>query len=202
MIRVGRRLNSTDVVDALTDLFILRGPPEFIRSDNGAEFAALKVRAWIEAVGAKTAYIEPGSPWENGYCESFNSRFRNKLLDGEVFYSLREAQILIERWRRHYNTVRPTAPWATDPRHRRASWPSTGDALTVKLDHSVRAAQGSRTASGQKRVRVVTTSRKNCPKSRRTTTSIVDAIVAGVPADQVKDRMIALNDRRKQIDAR
>ena len=76
MIRVKRKLNSTDVVDALTDLFILRGPPRFIRSDNGAEFIAEKVRAWIAAVGAKTAFIEPGSPWENGYCESFNARFR------------------------------------------------------------------------------------------------------------------------------
>ena len=107
MIRVDRKLNSTDVVDALTDLFILRGPPEFIRSDNGPEFVATKVRDWIEAVGAKTAFIEPGSPWENGYCESCNARFRNELLDGEIFYTLREAQILIERWRRHYNTVRP-----------------------------------------------------------------------------------------------
>ena len=68
---------------------------------------ATKVRDWIEAVGARTAFIEPGSPWENGYCESFNARFRNELLDGEIFYTLREAQILIERWRRHYNTVRP-----------------------------------------------------------------------------------------------
>ena len=107
MIRVDQKLNSTDVMGALTDLFILRGPPEFIRSDDGPEFVALKVREWIEAVGAKTAYIEPGSPWENGYCESFNARFRNELLDGEVFYSLREAQILIERWRRHYNAIRP-----------------------------------------------------------------------------------------------
>ena len=120
VIRVKRRLNSTDVVDALTNLFILRGPPEFIRSpsrglhanrcraaDNGAEFIAKKVRAWIGAVGAKTAFITPGSPWENGYCESFNARFRDELLNGEVFYTLREAQILIERWRRHYNTVRP-----------------------------------------------------------------------------------------------
>ena len=106
-IRVKRRLNSTDVVDALTDLFILRGPPRFIRSDNGKEFVAEKVCAWIGAVGAKTAFIEPGSPWENGYCESFNSRFRDELLNGEVFYSIREAQILIERWRCHYNTVRP-----------------------------------------------------------------------------------------------
>ena len=100
LIRVKRRLNSTD-------MFILRGPPEYIRSDNGAEFIAKKVRAWIGAVGAKTAFITPGSPWENGYCESFNARFRNELLNGEVFTKLREAQILIERWRRHYNTVRP-----------------------------------------------------------------------------------------------
>ncbi|WP_274789758.1 IS3 family transposase [Roseovarius tolerans] len=107
VIRVKRKLNSVDVVDALTDLFILRGPPEYIRSDNGAEFIAKKVRAWIGAVGAKTAFIAPGSPWENGYCESFNARFRDELLNGEVFYSLREAQILIEKWRRHYNTVRP-----------------------------------------------------------------------------------------------
>ena len=106
-IRVDRKLNSTDVVDALTDLFILRGPPEFIRSDNGPEFVAEKVRSWIAAVGARTAFIEPGSPWENGYCESFNSRLRDELLNGEIFYSLREARILIEQWRRHYNTVRP-----------------------------------------------------------------------------------------------
>ena len=107
VIRVKRKLNSTDVVDALTDLFILRGPPEYNRSDNGAEFIAKKVRAWVGVVGAKTAFIAPGSPWENGYCESFNSRFRDELLNGEVFSTLREAQLLIERWRRLYNTVRP-----------------------------------------------------------------------------------------------
>ena len=107
MIRVKRKLNSVDVVDALTDLFILRGPPEYIRSGNGAEFNAKRVRAWIGAVGAKTAFVEPGSAWENGYCESFNARFRDELLNGEVFYSLREGQIMIEKWRCHYNTVRP-----------------------------------------------------------------------------------------------
>lgn len=107
MIRVDRKLNSTDVLDALTELFILRGPPEYIRSDNGPEFIAQKVRDWIAVVGAKTAYIEPGSPWENGYCESFNARFRDELLNGELFYSLREAQIIIEKWPVHYNTVRP-----------------------------------------------------------------------------------------------
>lgn len=107
MIHVDRKLNSTDVVDALTELFILRGTPQFIRSDNGPEFIARRVRDWISAVGAKTAYIEPGSPWENGYCESFNARFRDELLNGEIFYSLKEARIIIEEWRRHYNTVRP-----------------------------------------------------------------------------------------------
>ena len=106
-IRVDRKFNSTDVLDTLRDLFILRGAPAFIRSDNGPEFVAQAVRDWITAVGDKTAYIEPGSPWENGYCESFNGRMRDELLNGEVFYSLREAQILIEEWRKHYNTKRP-----------------------------------------------------------------------------------------------
>lgn len=106
-IRVKRRLNSNDVIDVLTDLFILRGVPAYIRSDNGPEFIAQAVRDWINAVGAKTAYIEPGSPWENGYCESFNARLRDELLNGEIFYSLKEAQILIEQWRKHYNTKRP-----------------------------------------------------------------------------------------------
>lgn len=106
-IRVKRKLNSTDVIDVLTDLFILRGVPAYIRSDNGPEFVAEAVRKWINAVGARTAYIEPGSPWENGYLESFNARFRDELLNGEIFYSLKEAQIVIEQWRQHYNTKRP-----------------------------------------------------------------------------------------------
>jgi putative transposase len=106
-IRVGRKLSSIDVVDLLSDLFILRGIPGHVRSDNGPEFIAKAVRAWIAAVGAETAYIEPGSPWENGYCESFNSKLRDELLDGEVFYSLAEAKVVIESWRRHYNSSRP-----------------------------------------------------------------------------------------------
>ena len=106
-IRVDRNLNSVDVVDLLSDLFILRGIPGHVRSDNGPEFIAKAVRAWIAAVGAKTAYIEPGSPWENGYCESFNSKLRDELLKGEIFYTLEEAKVIIESWRRHYNTVRP-----------------------------------------------------------------------------------------------
>ena len=106
-IRVSRKLKATDVIDVLSDLFILRGVPEHIRSDNGAEFTARAVQDWITAVGAKTAYIAPGSPWENGFIESFNARLRDELLDGEIFYSLKEAQVIIESWRRHYNTVRP-----------------------------------------------------------------------------------------------
>lgn len=106
-IRVQRKLNSTDVIDVLTDLFILRGPPDFVRSHNGPEFVAKDVRAWIGAVGLQTAFIEPGSPWENGYIESFNARFLDELLNREIFYSLREAQIIIEGWRKHYNTKRP-----------------------------------------------------------------------------------------------
>ncbi len=106
-IRIRRKLSSIDVIDVLTDLFILRGPPAHVRSDNGPEFVAEAVRRWINAVGAQTAFIEPGSPWENGYIESFNARLRDELLDDEIFYSLKEAQIVIEQWRRHYNTVRP-----------------------------------------------------------------------------------------------
>ena len=106
-IRVDRKLNSTDVIDVLSDLFILRGVPEHVRSDNGPEFVATAVQKWIAAVGATTAYIAPGSPWENGFIESFNARLRDELLDGEIFYTLREAQVVIESWRRHFNTVRP-----------------------------------------------------------------------------------------------
>ena len=108
-IRVSRRLKSIDVIDALADLFMLRGVPRYIRSDNGPEFMAKAVQDWIAAVGASTAYIARGSPWENGFIESFNARLRDELLDGEIFYSLHEAQIVIESWRRHYNGVRPHA---------------------------------------------------------------------------------------------
>lgn len=105
-IRVARKLNSLDVIDVLTDLFIMRGIPEHIRSDNGPEFVATAVKGWITGVGAGTAYIEPGSPWENGYVESFNGKLRDELLNAEVFNSLAEARVLIEQWRKHYNTVR------------------------------------------------------------------------------------------------
>jgi putative transposase len=108
-IRIDRKLKSVDVIDVLSDLFILRGVPERLRSDNGPEFVAKAVQDWIAAVGAKAAYIAPGSPWENGFIESFNARLRDELLDGEIFYSLAEARIVIESWRRHYDAKRPHA---------------------------------------------------------------------------------------------
>jgi len=124
-IRVDRKLNSIDVIGMLSDLFVLRGVPGHIRSDNGPEFVATAVRAWIAAVGAQTAYIEPGSPWENGYIESFNARLRDELLNGEIFYSLKEAQIIIERWRHHYNTARPHSALAyRPPAPQVAMWPA------------------------------------------------------------------------------
>jgi putative transposase len=103
----GKSLNSDDVLATLTELFVEHGPPDFIRSDNGGEFTAVAVRKWLDKIGVKTLYIEPGSPWENGYNESFNGKLRDELLNGEIFYSLAEAKYLIERWRRHYNQVRP-----------------------------------------------------------------------------------------------
>ena len=102
-----RRIRAHDVIDIFADVMIERGVPEYIRSDNGPEMVAKKLRRWLGRVGAKTVYITPGSPWENGYCESFNGKLRNELLDGEIFYTLREAQVLIEQWRLHYNRVRP-----------------------------------------------------------------------------------------------
>ena len=106
-IRVKRKLNSTDVLETLADVMIVRGTPDYIHSDNGPEFIALTLRQWIADVGTQTAYIEPGSPWENGYCESFNSKLRDELLNLKVFSSLSEAEVLIESWRQHFNTVRP-----------------------------------------------------------------------------------------------
>ena len=124
-IRIDRKLNSTDVIDALSDLFILRGVPGHVRSDNGPEFIAKAVREWIAAVGAKTAFIEPGSPWENGYCESFNSKLRDELLNSEIFYSLAEAKVIIEAWRRYYNTKRPHSSLGYKPPAPEAiAWPS------------------------------------------------------------------------------
>jgi len=112
---VSRRLNSEDVLATLFDLFIEHGVPEYIRSDNGSEFTAKAVREWLSRVGVKTLYIEPGSPWENGYIESFNGKFRYELLNCEIFDTLFEAKVLIERWRREYNTFRPHSSLGYSP---------------------------------------------------------------------------------------
>jgi transposase InsO family protein len=106
-IEVGRKLSSEDVLRVLGRLFVRRGIPSYIRSDNGPEFTAVAVREWLERVGVQTLFIEPGSPWENGYNESFNGKLRDELLNGEIFTSLWEARVLTEAWRREYNEVRP-----------------------------------------------------------------------------------------------
>lgn len=106
-ILAARQLRSDDVLALLTELFVTHGPPGHIRSDNGPEFCAKAVRAWLARLDVGTLYIEPGSPWENGYCESFNSKLRDEFLNLEIFYTLQEAEVLIERWRRHYNGCRP-----------------------------------------------------------------------------------------------
>ena len=106
-IAVNRKITAQAVIDQLFQLFIFRGVPEHIRSDNGPEFTAKAVRGWLNRLGVKTLFIEPGSPWENGYIESFNGKLRDELLNREIFETLLEARILIEEWRREYNHVRP-----------------------------------------------------------------------------------------------
>jgi putative transposase len=106
-IRVARRLSSYEVIETLADVMVWQGIPEHIRSDNGPEFVAKDLRKWLANVGTGTLYIEPGSPWENGFCESFNGKLRDECLNGEIFYSLKEAQVVIEKWRVEYNTRRP-----------------------------------------------------------------------------------------------
>ncbi len=114
-IDVARRLTSEDVLERLSWSFATRGVPQFIRSDNGSEFTAQAVRDWLAKVGVNTLFIEPGSPWENGYVESFNGKLRDELLNREIFYTLLEAKVLIERWRQHYNQVRPHSALGYNP---------------------------------------------------------------------------------------
>ncbi len=106
-IHVARRIRARDAIDVFADLMETHGIPEHIRSDNGPEMVAHQLRQRLARLGTKAVYITPGSPWENGYCESFNGKLRDELLNGEIFYTLREAQVIIEQWRVHYNTIRP-----------------------------------------------------------------------------------------------
>lgn len=127
------RQNPQDVLSALFDLFIHRGVPGYIRSDNGSEFTAKVVRQWLDRLGVGALFIEPGSPWENGYIESFNGKLRDELLNREIFTTLLEAKVLIENWRRHYNTVRPHSSLGYKPPAPEAMLPLGRSPLIEKL---------------------------------------------------------------------
>jgi putative transposase len=130
-IRVARRINGLGVLETMAKVMMARGVPEHVRSDNGPEMTSKAVRNWLANVGAQTLYIEPGSPWENGYCESFNSKLRDELLNGEIFYSLKEAQIIVKQWRHHYNTLRPHSALGYKP-----PAPQTIQPDKIHLDHA------------------------------------------------------------------
>jgi transposase InsO family protein len=132
-IDVERRLDSENVLERLAELFVVRGTPTFIRSDNGSEFTATAVREWLGRLGVQTLFIEPGSPWENGYIESFNGKLRDELLDGEIFYTLQEAKVLIERWRQEYNTIRPHSALGYRPPAPEAWLPSPPASASLRL---------------------------------------------------------------------
>lgn len=133
-IDVGRRITSNDVIDVLRYLFLVRGEPEYIRSDNGPEFTAKKVKKWLKDMGVKTLFVEPGSPWENGYIESFNARLRDELLDRELFLSIEELRYVVDRWRMDYNHYRPHSSLGyMTPAGFAASCCSGSDSATLRL---------------------------------------------------------------------
>lgn len=135
-IEVARNLKSQDVLAKLAELFVSRGVPDHIRSDNGSEFTAKDVRHWLGKLGVKTLYIEPGSPWENGYCESFNGKMRDEHLNGEIFDTLLEAQVLTERWRRDYNQIRPHSSLGYKPPAPATILPKTPVSATPRRESS------------------------------------------------------------------
>jgi transposase InsO family protein len=135
-IRVDRRLDSEDVLEQLAALFVYRGVPDYLRSDNGPEFVAKAVREWLAKVGVQTLFIEPGSPWENGYVESFNGKLRDELLNGEIFYTLKEAQVLIEWWREEYNEIRPHSALGYRPPAPAARLAAKAGSATLRLPWS------------------------------------------------------------------
>ena len=132
-IRLGRKLTHHDVLDSLATLFVQRGVPAFLRSDNGAEFTARTVQRWLKRVGVKTLYIAPGSPWENGYVESLNGKLRDAMLNREIFDTLWEAKVLVERWRNEYNHIRPHSALGYRPPVPETILPP--NALTRPLNH-------------------------------------------------------------------
>jgi len=130
-VRVARRINNFGDIETMADVILTRGVSEHIRSDNGAEMKAKIVRGWFAKLGAKTLYIAPCSPWENGYCESFNGKLRDECLNGEIFYSLKEATVVIEQWRKHFNTIRPHSS-----QNRRPPAPLTSSPEILHLDRN------------------------------------------------------------------
>lgn len=135
-IKVERKLNTYDVIEQLAELFVTRGTPDFIRSDNGPEFIADAIRGWLDRLGVKTLYIEPGSPWENGYVESFNGKLRDELLNGEVFDTVLEARVIIERWRNEYNHKRPHSSLGYLPPAPEATLPAQRNQLELNRENT------------------------------------------------------------------
>ena len=126
---VARRINSLGVIETLADVMLIHDIPQHIRSDNGAEMTTKVIRSWLGQLGTRTLYIEPGSPWENGYCKSFNGKLRDERLNQEIFYSLKEAQVVVEQWRNEYNTIRPHSSLGYRP-----PTPQTSTGYQPKLD--------------------------------------------------------------------
>jgi len=141
-IDVSRRLRSEDVLERLTDLFVRRGTPAYLRSDNGSEFTAKAVREWLQRVGVRTLYIEPGSPWENGYIESFNGKLREEFLNGEVFDTVLEAKVSTERWRKPYKRRRPHSALGYRPPAPEAVEPLPPGSATLRPSARARVAAG------------------------------------------------------------
>ena len=150
------RINAIGVIETLADAMLFEGVPAFIRSDNGPDMVAKVLRQWLSGLGAKSLYIEPGSPWENGYCESFNGKLRDELLNGEIFYILREAKAFIEQWRNHHNTPRPHSALGAvrqrpspSHRHPHSTEPQTCNSLSLDLVQNVGQATGGRYPRGE-----------------------------------------------------
>ena len=163
-IRVARRINAIGVIETLADAILFEGVPSYIRSDNGPEMIAKVFRQWLSGLGTKSLYIEPGSPWENGYCGPFNGKLRDERLNGEIFCSLKEAQTAIESWRVHYNTKRPHSALGY--------WPPAPLTILPRLDeaqsmHSPLTSPGTKYRSGHYRLGHLTLSPRYHRSGRR-----------------------------------
>jgi len=165
------------VIETLAELMLVRGVPKHIRSDNGPEFTAGALRAWLQAVGARTLYIEPGSPWENGYNESFNGKLRDECLNQEIFYSLKEAQVVIEAWRQEYNRVRthsslgyrPPAPATYTPQV--THWSSLTPCSKVSMYLAQKSGQLTRALSARSRLSATISTGWICSSTRMASSS-------------------------------